>query len=117
MKNDTAELVDSGVKRDGRGRMIVPLERRRELIAEYERSGLTQKVFAQREGVSYGTFVAWIGRHRRRGPPGGVAAPVFQELNLASPSALGLEVQLPNGMAVRGRSVRELAELVRALTA
>ena len=36
MGNETAELVESGEKRDGRGRKIVPLERQRELIAAYE---------------------------------------------------------------------------------
>jgi hypothetical protein len=117
MKTETAELVESGEKRDGRGRRIVPMERRRELIAEYERSGLTQKVFAEREGLAYGTFVAWIGRQRRGGTPGGVTASVFHELSLAGTPAPGLEVQLPSGLTIRGRSVPEIAELVRALTA
>jgi transposase len=36
MGTDVAELVESGEKRDGRGRKIVPLDRQRELIAAYE---------------------------------------------------------------------------------
>jgi hypothetical protein len=35
----------------------------------------------------------------------------------ASRGTAGLEVQLPTGITIRGRSVREVAELVRALQA
>ena len=118
METGTAELVDTRDKRDGRGRMIVDGARRAALIAAYEQSGLTQKAFARREGVSYGTFVAWLGRYRRGealgGEQGGSVS--FQELCLeAGRGTAGLEVSLPGGITIRGRSAREVAELVRAL--
>lgn len=117
MGTDAAELVESGEKRDGRGRKIVPVDRQRELIAAYEQSGLTQKVFAQQEGLRYPTFVAWLGRHRR-GVAASGAPRTFQEFCLgAGGSAASLEVRLPNGTTVRGRSAPEIAELVRALSA
>jgi transposase-like protein len=118
METQTAELVETRDKRDGRGRMIVDGARRAALLAAYEQSGLTQKAFARREGVSYGTFVAWLGRYRRGEALGGKqTGPVsFQELCLeAGPAAAGLEVRWPNGITIRGRSPREVAALVRAL--
>lgn len=118
METPTAELVETRDKRDGRGRMIVDGARRAALMAAYEQSGLTQKAFARREGVSYGTFVAWLGRFRRGEAPGGEPPMSFQELCLdSSRAAVGLEVRLPNGITIRGRSPREVAELVRALQA
>ena len=118
MGTSTTELVETGDKRDERGRKIVDRARRAALIASYEQSGLTQKTFARREGVSYGTFVAWLGRYRRGETLGGAKPMSFQELCLeASRGTAGLEVQLPTGITIRGRSVREVAELVRALQA
>lgn len=118
MGTSTTELVETGDKCDERGRKIVDRARRAALIVAYEQSGLTQKTFARREGVSYGTFVAWLGRYRRGEALGGAKPMSFQELCLdASRGTAGLEVQLPTGITIRGRSVREVAELVRALQA
>lgn len=118
MKSIAAELVDVGEKRDGRGRKIVSAQERQRLLAAYEASGLTQKVFCRREGVAYGTFVAWLGRHRRsrERPSLPASAPAsFQELCLGGGARAALEVRLPDGVMIRGESARELAELVRAL--
>jgi transposase len=35
------------------------------ILAAYDRSGLTQKAFAEREGVEYHTLVTWLVRRRR----------------------------------------------------
>ena len=56
----TAEVVDTEQNHDARGRRIVGPEERAALIAPYEQSGLTQRVFAEREGVKFCTFVAWL---------------------------------------------------------
>ena len=48
MRSITTEIVDTGSKRDSRGRRVVDGKRRAELLAEYDRSGLTQKAFAQK---------------------------------------------------------------------
>ena len=110
-----AELVDTGEKRDSRGRRRTPAERREALVAEYRESGLTQAAYARREGVRYSTFAGWVQRSRR--PRGPRRAPVrFAEVKWPVPvAAAGLEVQLPDGLVLRGGSAAELAALVRAL--
>jgi len=112
-----AELVETGDKRDGRGRRLTTAERRSELVAEYRQSGLTMAAFARRESVRYSTFAGWVwkrGRAKRTRP----ARVRFAEvrLPLAPTSGLaGLEVRLPDGTVVRGSAAAEVAALVRAL--
>ena len=112
-----AEVVDDKQKRDRRGRRIVAVQRRAELLAAYDASGLTQGAFARREGINVHTLVAWLGRRRHEG----TARPAvrFREISLAANSAgqVALEVVLPGGMIVRGSSAAAVAELVRALHA
>ena len=92
-------------------------ERRAELLAAYDASGLTQSAFARRDGINVHTLVAWRGRRRSVG----IAAPAvrFQEVCLApnATAAATLEVTLPGGVIVRGSSAAGVAELVRALRA
>jgi hypothetical protein len=47
-------------KRDERGRKITPRGEREVLVRAYQQSGLTQKAFAQREGIKFATFVSWV---------------------------------------------------------
>ena len=51
--------IGSLLKSDTLGRMRTPIERRNELLAEFERSGLSGKKFAALVGVKYSTFVNW----------------------------------------------------------
>lgn len=114
-----AEVVDDKAKRDRRGRQIVAAQRREELLAEYDASGLTQAAFARRAGINFHTLVAWLGR-RRQSVVGGKQPVRFHELSVAALSAartLPLEVTLPGGVIVRGGDASTLAELVRALRA
>ncbi|MDI1248445.1 MAG: hypothetical protein PSV13_06135 [Lacunisphaera sp.] len=113
-----AELIDTGEKRDERGRRIVTTKQRELLLAAYAQSGLTQRVFAEREGIKYHTLVDWLAQARQRGDaakPG----PRFQELRLGpigtAARAAPLEVALPNGLVVRGTNATAMAALVRAL--
>jgi hypothetical protein len=111
-----AELVDGGEKRDSSGRKLVGDARRRAMLAAYDRSELTQRAFAEREGVSYHTLVTWLGRRRQeqRNRPA-LPAPVrFTEVRMprGSPS---VEVCLPNGIVVRGSDSTQLAALVKLL--
>lgn len=107
------ELIDK--KRDARGRKITPRSEREALLRAYEQSGLTQKAFAQREGIKFPTFVSWLQGLRLRQPPAKIS---FTELT-APPapirSSASLEVQLPDGTLVRGASAEELARLLRLL--
>ncbi len=65
MRSISTEVVDGGPKRDSRGRRVSDQMRREELLAVYDRSGLTHKAFAQREGVNVHTFVSWLHQRRR----------------------------------------------------
>lgn len=126
------ELIETGEQRDALGRRRTPLQRREELLAAYRQSGLTQKAFARREGITYTTFCSWAQAERRKGklplaPAGrkrrrtqGMAPVRFVEACLPGQAALApasapLEVRLPDGTLLRGGSATELAKLVQAL--
>ena len=102
------ELIEP--KRDERGRRMTAAAERTALVRAYEESGLTQKAFAEREGVKYTTFVSWVQAARRRE---GVDRKVrFAEVALPQPSA-ALEVQLRDGTTIRGSNVEDVARLLR----
>jgi hypothetical protein len=106
------ELVDTGAKRDGRGRRLAVRREREAVIAAYERSGLTQREFAEREGIKFFTFVGWLKRYRAKA---GRAA--FAQVRMARRSgAAALEVALPNGVTVRGDQVEQIAAMVERLS-
>ena len=115
MGNNLAELVDTGEKRDERGRKIVPVEQQREHLAAYAQSGLTQRAFAKRAGINYYTLVGWLKSARTNRPA--AAKPRFQEMTLGEVvgQSSRLEVILPGGVVVRGANAAEVAELVRAI--
>ncbi len=118
MATTQAFLIETGDKRDGRGRRIATLERRAELVTDYRRSGLTMAAFARREGLRYSTFAGWVLKSVR--PVRTPLAPVrFAQVRLpVAPAAgfpAGLEVRLVDGTVVRGNAANELAALVRAL--
>ena len=64
---DTTQAVGEIIKTDVRGRMRVSTERRQNLLAEYEQSGLSAKKFAQLAGLKYQTFANWLQKRRRQG--------------------------------------------------
>jgi hypothetical protein len=112
MEAITTEVVETGEKRDARGRRIAVRRHRESVIAAYERSGLTQRAFAEREGIGFYRFTAWLKRHRnRRGKRD------FVEVRVPSqptpPSSV--EVTWPNGLTVRGSDVEQIATLVERL--
>lgn len=120
----TAEIVEDGQRRDRRGRVIWPQERREEMLAEYERSGLSQAAFARREGVKYPTFAHWVQERRRDagGKPAARAdaAPRFVELGVrrsVEPPGGMLSVSWPDGLTARGSDPQMLAGLVKLLRA
>ena len=67
MGTTITEWVDTGEKRDERGRRMVPAKERALLIEAYGKSGLTQRAFAKREGIKYFTFIDWLQQARQRG--------------------------------------------------
>lgn len=66
-----AELVETGEKRDARGRRVTPAERRAQMVQAFQRSGLTMAAFARREGVKYPTFAGWVVKAQRSSAPKG----------------------------------------------
>jgi transposase-like protein len=95
MASITTELVETGSKRDGRGRKITTPAEKEALVAQYRDSGLTQRAFAEREGIKFSTFTAWV-----------------QGRRLASKG--GRRVQFPGAAAVGWlRGVRQLRQSPR----
>lgn len=118
MVTTTTELIDTGEKRDRRGRRISSVERRAEAVVAWRGSGLTMAAFARREGIEYSTFAGWVLKAARKRPV--AKRPRFAEVRvgpvLAAAGSGGLlEVCLPDGTMARGASVAELAALVKAL--
>ena len=58
----TAELVETGEKRDTRGRRVTPQERRTQCVQAYRASGLTMAEFARQEKLNYATFAGWVAK-------------------------------------------------------
>jgi len=118
MEKIAMEVVDAGPKRDARDRRVTDRARREAVLSAYDQSGLTQKAFAQREGINVHTFVSWLLQRRRWTPQQNTGGAAFTELSISGASvASALEVVLPGGVLVRGRSASEVAALVRALRA
>ena len=88
MNATKTEVVDDGRRSNRLGRMRTPRRRREELLAEYERSGLSQAAFARRAGVRYPTFAHWVQKRRR---VDGIGA----ETPAAPSSARFVELRLP----------------------
>jgi hypothetical protein len=116
METIATELLDMGAKRDGRGRRLAVREEAQAALVAYEGSGLTQREFAQREGIKFHTFTGWLKRYRRRDE-----GPTFAQVRLAKPTAKiapgsKLTVKLRSGVTVRGTDAVQVAELIRLLS-
>ncbi len=111
MATIATELIES--KRDERGRRITPAVQREALVRAYRESGLTQKAFAEREGVKYATFVSWVQDAKRAMEPPG---PRFAEVSMAvRPVCAAVEIALPDGVIVRGTDLETLMKVVTRL--
>lgn len=128
-----AEVIDPG-DRDSRGRRRVTAAQRVDYLRAYRESGLNQAAFARREGLRYSTFCHWVqkaakGTLRMTANPSTPGprhdAVQFAQVQLpaarssssssAALNATSIELQLPDGVVVRGADVQKLAALVRAL--
>jgi transposase-like protein len=109
------------LKQDELGRVRVTPQRADELVAEYQRSGLTLASFAAQVGVAYKTFWYWL---KKRGLTGSLAcsmkpavspskAAEFVEVAIQTPR-LSLVVELPGGARATLQDERQ-APLVAAL--
>lgn len=120
MESIETELCVDSAKSDRKGRRIRSADEWAQILERYDASGLTQEAFSRREGIRYGTLVAWLGRRRKRGgelSPAKSRSAKFHELSLGAPCSpqATLEVRLPDGTCLSGPDARELAHLVRLL--
>ena len=120
MESIETELCIDSAKSDRKGRRIRSADEWSQILERYDASGLTQEAFSRREGIRYGTLVAWLGRRRKRGgelPPAKSFSPKFHELSMGASSSpqAALEVRLPDGTCLSGPDAEGLARLVRLL--
>lgn len=95
----------------------------RRVLSRWEGSGLTQREFAEREGVPYTTLLYWRRRTSGRSAASGKrAAPVFTPVRVVSeePRTLGvLQLRSPRGVVVSvpgevpTEALRRLLEVLR----
>ncbi len=119
MSETVTEVVETGEKRDVRGRRMAPEVRRAAMLAAYEGSGLTMSAFARREGIKCGTFTGWV--YKAQGKVAAKGPIRFAEVQVPVPhppragGGEALEVKLPDGTVLRAGRVADLVMLVRAL--
>lgn len=106
------------LKTDTLGRVRTPAAKRAEILAAFERSGMSGAEFAALIGVKYPTFASW--RQARPWGTPSVARPQVRFLEAAlppAPAAEGpppVELELPGGVRLRLTSPTQ-APLVVAL--
>lgn len=93
-------------------RKSIDTKRRAQLLAAFDRSGLTAAAFARQEGIHYTTFCGW--RHRRA-----KSSPGFVQVELPA-AAAPVEVMVDLGEHARIRitstdQVKVVARLLQAL--
>jgi len=96
------------LKADKAGRVRMPADKRQEILAEFDRCGVSGAAFAKMIGVKYSTFASWAQRHRRVGsaPTAGAKRArarkpmAFVEARAVSP-VIALELELPGQIRVR----------------
>jgi hypothetical protein len=125
-ENTAGLLEKSGVgqvlKSDTLGRMRIPTERRKELLLEFDRSGLSGKKFAALVGVKYSTFAFWLQQRRRKAASAAkptdtvrwLEAVVEKAQDSGGKPGLALVVELPGGARLEIHDVRQ-AQLAAAL--
>lgn len=96
------------------GRKSTSPKRQKQLLAAFDRSGLSAAAFARRHGLHYTTFCNW--RHRRT-----KSAPGFVQVELPAPTAPA-EVTVELGATARIRigsatQIELVARLLQALNA
>ena len=109
-------VCDAGVMRNA----IVVRKRftaaeRARALEEYRASGLTQREFAARVGISAGSLYNWLRRDRNGSSPAGKVSFLEIPASTARPVA-GYKVHFPDGLAVeapRGFAPAELKEVLR----
>jgi DNA-binding transcriptional regulator YiaG len=107
------------VTADTKGRLRATKEQRRVILAKFEQSGLSAVQFAQRTGLKYSTFAAWVQRYRRvKRPERKPAMRLLEAVVAPTAPPPGLQVQLPDGARLEISDASQIplaAALVRAM--
>ena len=120
--------ADIILKRDRVGRVKVTRDRRRAILEEFNRSGMSGAGFARHYGIKYATFAGWILKRRKSLSAPASSAPVegmrfveavVDRVNPVRTGALnGLRVELPGGAHLELNDERQaslVAHLLRTL--
>jgi hypothetical protein len=99
----TTESSGQILKTDSLARVRTPPERKRELLEEFERSGLSGAKFAAFVGVKYSTFAAWAAKRKRA--PSGQSAPAKVADTMAKVRWLEAVIDQAQGSAGKEPSV------------
>jgi hypothetical protein len=105
--------IEAASKRPGQQRTRAA--ERLEMVERFQRSGLTRKAFAAREGVPRSTLDFWlyVARHRSQS-----SSLVFREVQIsvpAEPAGWAMEIESRDGLRVRLREALGGSELARLL--
>ena len=94
-----------------RRRPPTPPAHRRQLLAAFDRSGLSAAAFARQHDLGYTTFCGW--RHRRAKTP---PSPAFVQVELANPTApVELRIELGAHARLHLTSVSQVELAARLL--
>lgn len=116
------------MRMDERGRVRVGRQRRAELLAEFDRSGMSGAAFARWAGIKYPTFAGWL-QQRRNGYGGRLLEPrasrpsaesvQWAEIVVGGATAATspgkVDVWLPGGARLELDGTRESSRAVAAL--
>ena len=120
------------LKTDALARVRTPPDRKRELLEEFDRSGLSGAKFAALVGIKYSTFATWAARRKRAKPAEAASgakmdgaakvrwleAVIDQAQGQPDKSVPGLAVWLSGGVRLEISDFRQIelaAALLRAL--
>jgi hypothetical protein len=118
------------LKTDKMGRVRTSLERREQLLDEFEKSKLSGQKFARLTGLKYSTFAVWVAARRRRRAAISPALPtaasqtvewletVIDKAQASTPVAGSpLIVRLPSGAAIELASASQASAAATLLRA
>ena len=118
------EITTQVLKVDEAGRVQTPREKRGEIVAAFESSGMTGRQFATYCGVRYSTLMCWVKRYRKKKRATGTEVVLGKrwveavvERKVPREEAV-LDVEIGTGVRLRVSSLRqaELAgEILRAM--
>ncbi len=100
----TSTLATSGnesviLRRDKLGRIKIPASKRAEILAEYDRSGMSGLEFAKWAGLTYSTFATWIQKRRQAKPTkDSSSTPKWVEVVSQNPPSSFLTLELSGGV-------------------